>query len=150
MGHRNSCRMRSAACASACRPSSSAGPHWPGSSRCPGLRSTISRPGGTGAISLTLSKSEKRDKYLQAIYGLTLRQYRKMEFAQKGLCKICLRPPKPGGLPLRVDHSHKTKVVRGLLCYRCNHRLLGRGLEDAFLHQQAANYLLDTFDGRLL
>ena len=99
---------------------------------------------------MALSKSEKRDKYLQATYGLTLRQYRKMEFAQKGLCKICLRPPKPGGLPLRVDHSHKTKVVRGLLCYRCNHRLLGRGLEDAFLHQQAAIYLLSDFDGCLL
>ena len=102
-------------------------------------------------MSPLLSKSEKRDKYLQATYGLTLRQYRKMEFAQKGLCKICLRPPKPGGVPLMVDHDHKSKRVRGLLDYRCNKRLLGRGLENAWLHQQAANYLLDTtFDGRLL
>ena len=91
-----------------------------------------------------------KDKYLRAKYGLTLAQFKKMEFDQKGLCKICLRPPKPGGLSLRVDHDHKTERVRGLLCYRCNHRLLGRGLEDAFLHQQAALYLLDTFDGRLL
>ena len=97
-----------------------------------------------------LTKAEKKDRYLRAQYNLTLKQYRQMEFEQKGRCKICFRLPKEGGLPLRVDHDHVTKRVRGLLCYRCNHRLLGRGLEDAFLHQQAALYLLDTFDGRLL
>lgn len=94
---------------------------------------------------------ERKDKYLREQYGLTYRQYKEMLFLQKGLCKICLRPPKEGGLPLRVDHDHKgNHRVRGLLCYRCNHRLLGRGLEDAFLHQQAALYLLSDFDGRLL
>jgi hypothetical protein len=50
-----------------------------------------------------------------------------------------------------VDHDHKPPHrVRGLLCFRCNHRLLGRGLENAFLHTQAANYLLSDFDGRTL
>ena len=97
-----------------------------------------------------LSKEEKKDRYLRGQYGLTLNQYRTMEFEQKGRCKICLRLPKVGGLPLRVDHCHKTKRVRGLLCYRCNHRLLGRGLEEAWLHQAACNYLLDEFDGRML
>lgn len=96
------------------------------------------------------TKAQVRAAYLMREYGLTPEQDRAMEFQQKGLCKICFRPPKPGGLPLRIDHDHKTKRVRGKLCYRCNHRLLGRGLEDAFLHQQAALYLLDTFDGRLL
>jgi hypothetical protein len=33
---------------------------------------------------------------------------------------------------------------------RCNHRLLGRGLEDPALHEAAANYLRSTFDGRTL
>src|SRR3990167_9046533 len=67
MGHRNSRRMRSDACASACRPSSSAGLHWPGSSRCPGLRSTISRPGETGGISVAL-----RDYLFHEEPGITL------------------------------------------------------------------------------
>jgi hypothetical protein len=97
-----------------------------------------------------LSKAEKKDQYLRTRYGLTLVQMKQMEFDQKGRCRICLRLPKPGGCPLVVDHDHKSGRVRGLLCFRCNHRLLGRGLEDAFLHQQAALYLLDTFDGRLL
>lgn len=96
------------------------------------------------------AKARKRDLYLWEMYGLTREQDQEMERQQNGLCKICLRPPKPGGLPLRIDHDHKTGRVRGKLCYRCNHRLLGRGLEEAFLHQQAALYLLSTFDGRLL
>jgi len=110
---------------------------------------------GKGARSATrstksLTKDEKKDKYLREQYGLTLRQYKIMEFQQKGRCKICFRLPKEGGMPLVVDHDHKDKRVRGLLDWRCNHRLLGRGLEDAFLHQQAAEYLLSDFDGRLL
>jgi len=101
-------------------------------------------------LKVGLTPEEKKDKYLREQYGLTYRQYKEMLFQQKGLCKICLRPPKPGGMPLVVDHDHRSGRVRGLLDWRCNHRLLGRGLEDAFLHQQAALYLLDTFDGRLL
>ena len=97
-----------------------------------------------------MSPAEKKDKYLREKYDLTLAQYKKMEFEQKGRCKICFRLPKEGGCPLVVDHAHKSGRVRGLLCWRCNHRLLGRGLEDAFLHQQAAEYLLSEFDGRLI
>ena len=96
-------------------------------------------------------KATQKDKYLRRKYGLTWRQYQKMLFDQKNLWKICLRPPKPGGLPLRTDHDHKgTKRVRGLLCMRCNHRLLGRGLEDPWLHRAAAEYLESDFDGRNL
>ena len=94
-------------------------------------------------------KDQRKDQYLRRRYGLTLTQFRTMEFEQKGLCKICLRKPKPGK-SLHVDHDHRTGRVRGLLCFRDNHRLLGRGLEDPFLHQQAALYLLSDFDGRLL
>ena len=97
-----------------------------------------------------LTKAQKKDKYLREQYGLTYEQFKQMEFDQKGLCKICLRAPKPGGAPLCVDHDHKTGRVRGLICYRDNKRLLGRGLENAWLHQQAALYLLSDFDGRLL
>lgn len=88
-----------------------------------------------------------RDRYLRLAYGLTEAQYRAMEGMNNG-CWICGREPKPGRR-LSVDHDHKGyKRVRGLLCYRCNHRLLGRGLEDASLHSSAARYLRDFFDGR--
>lgn len=89
-----------------------------------------------------------REKRLWTHYNLTLRQYGKMLADQDGKCKICGRVPKTKGL--EVDHDHKTGRVRGLLDFHCNHRLLGRGLEDPDLHRKAATYLDDDFDGRLL
>lgn len=90
-----------------------------------------------------------RDKYLRSTYGLTERQYDWLAQKYAGGCHICRRKPKPGKR-LAVDHNHKTKVVRGLLCFRCNHRLLGRGLEDPTLHLRAVEYLVGAFDARTL
>lgn len=54
-------------------------------------------------------------------YFLTGLQYQRMIAAQEGRCLIC-GTDKPGGShnKLVVDHCHKTGVVRGLLCGRCN------------------------------
>lgn len=79
-------------------------------------------------------------------YGLTPFQLQAL-LAMKPGCWICGRPPKPGK-PRYVDHSHKTGRVRGVLCHKCNYRLLGRGLEDPTLHAAAAFYLDDLFDAR--
>jgi DNA-directed RNA polymerase subunit RPC12/RpoP len=81
-------------------------------------------------------------------YGMTAQQLDKL-FAMDPFCWICRREAKPGK-PRYVDHDHKTKRVRGVLCHRCNYRLLGRGLEDPTLHAAAAVYLDDGFDGRYL
>lgn len=82
-------------------------------------------------------------------YGITIAQYEKMLALQGGVCKICGRPPKT--VRLAVDHDHKAPHrVRGLLCRTCNHRLLGRGLENPGLHRRAAEYLESSFDGRAL
>lgn len=91
----------------------------------------------------------KRDKYLRRTYGLTERQFEAMVRRQHGRCAICSRAPKPGK-HLHVDHDHKTKRVRGALCFHCNHRLLGRGRENPDLHERAATYLKSDFDGRTL
>lgn len=91
----------------------------------------------------------KRDLYYRRKYGLTLKQWEKMAARHKGGCWICFRPPKRTRRH-NTDHDHKTKRVRGILCFRCNHRLLGRGLEDPTLHERAAQYLRSTFDGRNL
>ncbi len=54
-------------------------------------------------------------------YGITLEDYNKLYKKQKYSCAICKlgvygqRPKR-----LSVDHCHKTKTVRGLLCLRCN------------------------------
>jgi hypothetical protein len=52
-------------------------------------------------------------------YGLTPTLFEEMMTAQKGLCPICGRPLKDDRRT-HVDHDHKTKQVRGLLCAGCN------------------------------
>lgn len=56
-------------------------------------------------------------------YGLTADQYDDLLRRQGGRCAICRAKPK--SKRLAVDHDHKTGAVRGLLCSRCNHDLLG-------------------------
>ena len=79
-------------------------------------------------------------------YGLTPFQLKSLFAMSKG-CWICGREPKPGK-PRYIDHCHKTSNVRGVLCHKCNYRLLGRGLEDSKLHRAAAAYLDCGFDAR--
>ncbi len=88
-----------------------------------------------------------RDRRLKRLYGIDSATYRRMLAAQNGGCAICGRAPK-AGQNLYVDHDHKTGSVRGALCFRCNHRLLGRGLEDPALHVAAALYLRASRDWR--
>lgn len=56
-------------------------------------------------------------------YGLTGGDYDALLAAQGGRCAICRARPK--SKRLAVDHDHKTGAVRGLLCSRCNHDLMG-------------------------
>lgn len=54
-------------------------------------------------------------------YGLTLEQYDALLVFQNHTCALCARPPEESLFgKLYVDHDHKTGIVRGLLCYRCN------------------------------
>ena len=83
-----------------------------------------------------LSKSV-RNARLKAKYGITADRYDLILDSQGGICSICKRPPKTRRLA--VDHDHKTKRVRGLLCHLCNQ---GLGfLRTAVLLRRAADYL---------
>lgn len=76
---------------------------------------------------------------LKSNFGITPEQYDAMFSSQKGVCFICERAS-PDGRRLHVDHCHKTKKVRGLLCHDCN-RGLGIFKDDPNLLRKAANYL---------
>ena len=60
-------------------------------------------------------------------YGITIDDYDAMFQQQGGVCAICGKPEiktnQYGVKRLSVDHCHKTKRVRGLLCVVCNTRL---------------------------
>ena len=79
-------------------------------------------------------------------YGLTPFQLQALLLLKKG-CWICDREPK-SGRPRYIDHNHKTGAVRGVLCFTCNYKLLGRGLDQAWLHEAATKYLRYEFDAR--
>lgn len=63
---------------------------------------------------------KKRDRNLKSNYGISSEDYEQMVVKQNGICAIC------GQLPiarLHVDHNHRTKQIRGLLCNNCNRGL---------------------------
>ena len=67
-------------------------------------------------VKLALSRSKRlRDKYRLSHYT-----YLEMQIAQEGVCAICRTGP---ARKLHVDHCHKRRTVRSLLCGRCNKAL---------------------------
>lgn len=62
---------------------------------------------------------EIRDKLYKKTYGITFHEYLLMLHKQGVKCAICRKLPRHGRR-LDVDHNHKTKKVRGLLCGPCN------------------------------
>lgn len=55
-------------------------------------------------------------------YGLTINQYNNMLRKQDYKCAICGAKQNKGYTKdnLCIDHDHKTGVVRGILCDKCN------------------------------
>jgi hypothetical protein len=87
-----------------------------------------------------------KDYDLKKAYGITMDQYNQMSTEQEGKCKICnvhiseINHKKKKHLC--VDHCHKTKKVRGLLCDKCN-RGLGLFSENTDRMKRAIEYLTD-------
>lgn len=78
-----------------------------------------------------------RKSHLKRKYAITLDDFKVLLQEQKGACAICKTV---FAVNLGVDHDHKTGLVRGLLCHRCN---VGLGYfkdnKDTLL--EAANYI---------
>lgn len=72
-------------------------------------------------------------------YGIDTAEYERLFALQGGKCAICRAKPKKKRLA--VDHNHKSGAVRGLLCARCNHDLLGAGWDSVNVLMAAVNYL---------
>ena len=84
---------------------------------------------------------------LRLAYGLTVKGYETLFVSQNGVCAICHNPEttqhKHRAKPLRlsVDHNHRTRQVRGLLCRQCN-AAIGY-LQDSSLRALAAAAYLE-------
>ena len=91
--------------------------------------------------------AEKRHRaYIQRRWGI---DYDALLALQGGRCAICGALPKTRRL--HVDHDHDKEragvplpeTVRGLLCIRCNHDLLGAAHDDPAIVLRAYHYLID-------
>ena len=71
-------------------------------------------------------------------YGITETEYTVLFESQDGVCAICGKAQ--FYRPLAVDHDHKTGVIRGLLCDRCNW-VIGLLKDDPTILERGATYL---------
>jgi len=93
------------------------------------------------AATLTERRGHWHRKYA---YGITKEQYEKKFKKQKGKCSICGALHIPGRRTgLVIDHDHKTKIFRGLLCQTCN-RALGLLKDNIKILKKAIRYLKKT------
>ncbi len=69
--------------------------------------------------------------------GVTDEMYAAMLVEQQGRCAIC---GEESDRPLQVDHCHRTKKKRKLLCHMCN-RGLGHFRDSPWLLAEAIRYL---------
>lgn len=65
-------------------------------------------------------KDKHINNRLRKKFGITLNEYHDLLKQQNGVCAICGNPPKENKPMLSVDHDHKTKKLRGILCSSCN------------------------------
>lgn len=93
------------------------------------------------------SKKEARRARLEAQFSITPDEYEELLLFQGGGCGICGRPPKEGKR-LAVDHDHNSGVVRGLLCFFCNKRVLGARSAEVLV--KTAAYVSDPPGVRVL
>ena len=88
------------------------------------------------------------DSNLRNLYGITYDDYLELLKKQNYRCAICgftLEEVKSryGGNNVRnfhIDHCHKTKKIRGILCQKCN-RGLGLFKDNPFMLIKAAKYI---------
>lgn len=115
---------------------------WPAGRRwcagCQSFRRLIDSPGSQ----CNACQSGKRHAVmLVKTYDITADDYAALLKLQGGRCAICRGRPR--SIRLAADHHHRTGVVRGLLCSRCNHDLLGAAHESIEILDNAINYLMD-------
>lgn len=79
-----------------------------------------------------------RNASLKRQFGISQKDYLNMLQQQNNQCAICKKPKSNKNLD--VDHCHKTKIVRGLLCRLCNVGL-GSFRDNPELLEKAADYL---------
>ncbi len=87
--------------------------------------------------------AKRRGENMDARVGL----YESLLAKQRGVCAICSRTDNGrwGDRRFSIDHDHRTKQVRGLICHRCN-LLIGHFNDNPTLLRRAADYMDATYE----
>ena len=113
---------------------------WPSGERwCSGCQNFVPLFYCTGSRCKACSARAARDGHRLRTYGQTPDDHAKLVRAQDGRCAICRNDQRIKAKA--TDHDHKTGAVRGLLCQRCNHDLLGAAFDSIKILLAAASYL---------
>lgn len=114
---------------------------WPAGERwCSGCQSFVPLWYCSGSQCRACKSMAAHGKRLEKVYGIDSAEYDRIFKLQGGRCAICRN--KPASIRFAVDHNHKTGAVRGILCKRCNHDLLGGAHDDVAMLYRAIEYLL--------
>lgn len=86
------------------------------------------------------AKQTDRNARLKHVFGITEDMFEELLAKQKDCCAICLKHKSDHKTKFHIDHNHKTREIRGLLCNFCNRRVIGRHT-NADLFERASVYL---------
>ncbi len=99
------------------------------------------------AARVLANPSMDRERNYKRFFGITIEIYEQKFKNQNGKCAICSDEEtsvdgKTGSIRrLAIDHCHKSKGIRELLCWRCN-STLGNVNDDIKLLHEMINYLI--------
>jgi hypothetical protein len=86
------------------------------------------------------SKEYFRNSALKIKYGITLEEFNTILKQQNYCCEICGKHQDTVKKSFHIDHNHKTKDIRGILCNKCN-MAIGLLQEDLLIFDSAIKYL---------
>lgn len=85
-------------------------------------------------------KKKRHRALLAEKFGISANEYYQMFKVQRGRCAICRKHQSKFKKRLFVDHCHSSKIIRGLLCQRCNFAI-GLFDESEKIFKSAISYL---------
>ena len=113
---------------------------WPPRERwCAGCQSFVPLWYCSGSRCRACASETRHEQHVEKTYGLGPEGYEQLFALQDGKCAICRK--RQIDRRIAVDHDHKTGAVRGLLCKRCNHDLLGAAFDSIRILEAAVRYL---------
>lgn len=115
--------------------------HWPDGERwCAGCQSYVPLFYCSGSRCRACNSLAAHGARLEKVYGIDSAEYDRIFRVQGGRCGICRN--RPASIRFATDHDHQTDEVRGILCKRCNHDLLGGGHDSIDVLWNALVYLI--------